>query len=398
MSERFNTCKDKIAYWAAQFKDQIDLLLHDRTASNAKFLQDSFAGVAITPIKSQIGYFDVASKDNDWFTGRENELEKLKRVLEFSSTSSISSPSPNNKGANRSPARVLQRSCVVFGMGGVGKTQLALRYAWASKTRYKYTFWIRAEDDASLAESYLGFGRRLGVLRGPAKDLSEDIAMVNQWLTTSEYNNPYLCQSLTSLDPDWLVVFDNVENPRYLDHYWPRCNHGSILLTAQDNALTFRTSDSIALKSLPSKASVSLLRSLLPVSICEEDATQIAAEVGGLPLLLVHLAGIMTESHYSTSDILHILRERGDETKAILHHDSNDSAAYQYVSTQSEHLQYQKPMEVVWALALKSLTEPARNVLELMSMMSPDNVPEKLFQEDLPDPDLQFLDIQDHYE
>lgn len=55
----------------------------------------------------------------------------------------------------------------------------------------------------------------------------------------------------------------------------------------------------------------------------------------------------MNESYYSTSDIRHILHERGEETKAILHQDSNDSAAYQYVSTQSKHLQYQKPMGVV---------------------------------------------------
>lgn len=72
-------------------------------------------------------------------------------------------------------------------MGGVGKTQLALKYAYRSKGIYKYTCWVRAEDDTSLADSFLNLGRRVGVLRGSSREVNDDIRLVRNWLTTSKW-------------------------------------------------------------------------------------------------------------------------------------------------------------------------------------------------------------------
>lgn len=134
-------------------------------------------------------------------------------------------------------------------------------------------------------------------------------------------------------DPDWLLIFDNVEDPKLLDTYWPPCSHGSILLTAHSSDSRYTTTEKLLLRSLSPQASVNLLKSLVEDHVEPKGLEIVATEIGGLPLLLFYLAGVISESHYTMHEILYTLQDRGDECNPIIRKESDDSTAYQYVTT-----------------------------------------------------------------
>ena len=78
-----------------------------------------------------------------------------------------------------------QKSCVIHGIGGVGKTQLALEYIYRSESTRSYTFWLRAHDDPNLTESFVNIGRVLGLFKGLAHDLNEYVQVTKNWLVAS---------------------------------------------------------------------------------------------------------------------------------------------------------------------------------------------------------------------
>jgi hypothetical protein len=88
----------------------------------------------------------------------------------------------------------------------VGKTQLALEYAHRHRAAYQVVWWIRAEEPATLATDYAGLADSLGlVVQEDVTNVQEIIPLVRAWLEHHE---------------DWLLIFDDVGDPAYLDEAW----------------------------------------------------------------------------------------------------------------------------------------------------------------------------------
>lgn len=94
-------------------------------------------------------------------------------------------------------------------------------------------------------------------------------------------------------------------------------------------------------------------------------------EVDGLPLLLVALGGFISHSHMYTAldDILQSLRSSRVATGHIFSDNSTNSAAFQY----------ERPINLVFRLALDQLPAAAKTVIKIMSMLSPEDIPESIF-------------------
>lgn len=105
---------------------------------------------------------------NAGFIGREDILQKLYAALESS---------PSEKASRTTSCK----SCVLHGLGGLGKSQVALEYIYRYRHQYKYIFWIRAETDAVLAESFLSILPKAGIDPGAAA-LDRKIEMAREWL------------------------------------------------------------------------------------------------------------------------------------------------------------------------------------------------------------------------
>lgn len=125
---------------------------------------------------------------------------------------------------------------VLCGMGGVGKTEVAIEYAFSRREKYDAIFWVDAETGQKLNASYAHIARKLA-LQGSSKLQHDDTAnrkLVQTWLskplTTPNQQRSLDARNLAS----WLLIFDNVDDPKILNDYWPVNGGGSVILTSRN--------------------------------------------------------------------------------------------------------------------------------------------------------------------
>ena len=226
------------------------------------------------------------------FIGRERELDQIRELLEIS------------HGDN--PSR-----CAVYGMPGVGKTQLALKYSVASYSvdRYTYIFWVSATTVEKLSQ---GLVKILDLLRLPDRfnpDQSAKLTAVLQWLEISSSKS----------GRKWLLVLDNANRSilRDIRNFLPRTNSaGSILFTTRTKDLA----DDLASVQGRTNSSIELqppdlhdaTRMLLRSGGFGEDpsyllkAHEVVNSVGRLPLAVDQAASFMRQTDCSIDDLLAI--------------------------------------------------------------------------------------------
>jgi len=132
------------------------------------------------------------------FTGREQILAELRTALDS-----------NEPGVWKQ---------AIWGMAGVGKTQIANEYAYRYKDSYKAIWWIRSEEPTILASDYAALSNELG-LEIDSKDQAITIGAVRRWL---EHNS------------GWLLIFDNAAKPADIEEYLPRAGYGHVLITSKN--------------------------------------------------------------------------------------------------------------------------------------------------------------------
>ena len=130
---------------------------------------------------------------------------------------------------------------VLHGLGGMGKTQLAITYLTDYNSKYSAAFWINANDEDSIKLSFIVIARQI-YKKHPStnalasldaeKDLQRTVDAVLSWLSLS--NNTR-----------WLLVYDNYDNPKVagnknptaidIRRFMPSCNHGSIIVTTRSS-------------------------------------------------------------------------------------------------------------------------------------------------------------------
>jgi len=171
-----------------------------------------------------------------------------------------------------------------------------------------------------------------------------------------------------------------------LKPYWPRSTRGSIIVTSQDPQFAQTTSSEICLKPFDrADGSKLLLRHLRKdeSSTQSTDARRISDELGGLPLAIAHVAGYLAESRASLGDCLELLKER------------RNSARIFSIAPPMTIFQYEKTLGTVWDVALQRLDRDALTLIQVLSMMNPDGVPEDMLRGDHREPELAFLDSGD---
>ena len=109
-------------------------------------------------------------------------------------------------------------------------------------------------------------------------------------------------------------------------------------------------------------------------------AKKISSEVGGLPIILSHLAGFASHSRCTLMDLLELLQQPS-AFKEIWAYDSRTSSTFQY----------RAPMSKLWGLALQELSSEAVQTLRILALLSPDGVPEAMLMGDWTDPEIAFL-------
>ena len=161
----------------------------------------------------------VPQIDEEDFVGRETELEQLRTWL---------APRPKR-----------QNVVALYGLGGIGKTQLSIHFARRSIDTYTSIFWLNAQDESILKAGLAGLAAQVMGEQKSATDSHEEermVQQVRQWFSQPDNDG-------------WLVLYDNYDNPLVsgitsttsydIRDYFPHRGHGSILITTRSPRLTF---------------------------------------------------------------------------------------------------------------------------------------------------------------
>jgi tetratricopeptide (TPR) repeat protein/CO dehydrogenase nickel-insertion accessory protein CooC1 len=155
------------------------------------------------------------------------------------------------------------------GLGGVGKTQVALEYVHRFGAAYDLVYWINAEPKVLIDTAFADLGERLGLARQPNVLLS--IRAVQEALSSGERFSR------------WLLVFDNVEDYADIERFLPQGWHGDVLVTTRNQA--WDKTSVVPVELFTRAESVAHLRRRVP-EMSAEDADQIADLLGDLPIAL----------------------------------------------------------------------------------------------------------------
>ncbi len=157
------------------------------------------------------------------FVGRKEELIRIKEAFQ-----------------NHESQRKVVLLC---GLGGIGKTQLAVAFLKRHRDIYSAIFWLNDKNEDTLKQSFAGIAKRLcseypssALLRTAAeeKDADRIVAVIKKWLSI-RWNT------------QWILIFDNVDNPKLpgisdpqaydIRLYFPEAHQGSILITTRSSHL-----------------------------------------------------------------------------------------------------------------------------------------------------------------
>ncbi len=188
--------------------------------------------------------------------------------------------------AGRRPSAV-----VLYGMPGVGKTELACELAHRRRRAGRVTWWVAAEDPAGTAAGLADLAAALGI----GRYAREEDTRAALWAELDR-------------SPGWVLVFDNADEPARLEPYLPTAVHGDVIITSRDQAWR-RLARPIAVPSL--------LRSESVAYVVERsgDSDAVAAGalaelLGDLPLALQQACAYVEQTGMSVPDYVRLFRSQ----------------------------------------------------------------------------------------
>ena len=131
----------------------------------------------------------VPSRRNALFTGREEVLSQLRELAK--------------KGT---PAALTQ---AITGLGGIGKTQTAVEYAYQYRNQYEAVLGLQADTEENMIGSYQQMARALGLPEQHEKESEQVVAAVKRWFRGHA---------------GWLLIVDNADEPKEVMPYLPQGN------------------------------------------------------------------------------------------------------------------------------------------------------------------------------
>jgi tetratricopeptide (TPR) repeat protein len=284
---------------------------------------------------------------NFHFTGRENELLALRETL---------------WSAPRGTSTV-----ALTGLGGVGKSQIAVEYAYRYQSEYEAVWFIRATRSAQARKDLLALSRELGFPTGEAlpSDLESALEAVRK----------------DAVNRRWLFVVDDARSPESVEAVLPNFHGrvGHVIITSTDENWA-GTASTQGIEPMDGPTSLRYLRARLPHP--DADLERLAEFCAGLPAAMEVAAAHLRESPQSIEEYLRRVQD-------------NSLEPFGYRPTG-----YPQPLDQTFVAAMDDVvaaSPPAGELLKLVSLMASAPLPVGLFRNlrraiaDLPNPYLASL-------
>jgi tetratricopeptide (TPR) repeat protein len=286
---------------------------------------------------------------NIHFTGREDELRDLRGSL-----------------TSDQPGRRVQ---VICGLGGIGKTQLALEYLYRNKEQYNIVWWINADEPATLALGFARLGTQLGMHIPEGTGLDDIRHAVRRVLDTRS---------------DWLLIFDNAAGVDDIRNYIPIERKGHVLITSR-NPNWEAIARPFPLKPMKRVDSVQFLLHRTGINKPDTAVGMLAQALGDLPLAMEQAAACIERTRMDFGGYLKRFETHWAELLAETKQTGD----------------YPDSVEMTWEISFRQLQEEAPEaaaLLNLLAFLGPDAIPRSMLRDGaamLPD-ELATVAANDH--
>src|SRR6266516_1736392 len=287
--------------------------------------------------------WNVPHRRNPFFTGREDILIHLYTVL------------------RSSKAAVLTQAQAISGLGGIGKTQVAVEYAYRYRDHYQAIFWINATSRDAISADFVILAALLDLPEQQEKDQDIVLRAVNRWLSSHTH---------------WLLILDNVDDLEMIVDFLPVTGTGDVLITTRLQALG-TVAQRIEVEKMELDEGVMFLlrrtKVLAPGTSLDQVpkekqalATEIVMALDGLPLALDQAGAYIEETRCGLSQYLNLYGTRRKELllrRGRFPIDHPDSVA------------------ATWSLSFQQVEQEnlaAADLLRLCAFLSPEAIPEEI--------------------
>ncbi|KAJ5649352.1 uncharacterized protein N7484_003075 [Penicillium longicatenatum] len=293
-------------------------------------------------------HYVIPSIASHHFTGRVDTLSSLKHKIFFQKKT---------------------YEVALFGLGGAGKTQVALQLAyWAKEHMPGHSiFWVSASSEGSFKQAYSEIARQLAIHK--ATDDETVMQLVQRYLS-SEAAGP------------WLLIVDNADNLELLFGsadvpglygYLPDSRSGVMLLTTRSRevAVSFAERDIIEIqKMMPAEATALFEKVVDKALLCGRQSTaQLLEELNLLPLAITQAAAYMNRNNILTSRYLELMHGTEHDRIGLMSRHFHD------------HTRYPDTVATTWLISFKRIRESdaaAAELLAFISFIEPKAIPRSL--------------------
>ena len=263
---------------------------------------------------------------NPNFTGRVELLRELREALDGEKSAALTQ--------------------AIHGLGGVGKTQLAVEYAYRYANNYSLIWWVRSETPESLNADWEALARRMNLVS--QEDQLEQSQVIE------------IVRGALEQRTEWLLVFDNAPDPNAIESYIPHGSAGHVVVTSR-YAAWGGVARPLPVKVWEPRESVEFL--LKRTGQEDEDvAGELADELGYLPLALEQATAYVEHAGRALAGYLGLFHER---KLALFKHGSSGSDEKATVAT---------TWDISFEQARKD-SSAAVDLLRLCAFLGPDNIP-----------------------
>jgi len=261
---------------------------------------------------------------NARFTGRTQDLQRLRREL-------------------RAEGRAVVLPVALQGLGGIGKTQLALEYVHRFKSSYDLIWWIQADPPQFIDTALTDLGVEL--------KLSSEVTATEGVRATLE------ALRRGTLTRRWLLVFDNADDLAHVQNFLPQGGGGHLLLTSRNPDWAERANP-IQVDVFQREESVAHLRGRAG-AITSEQAGRVAQALGDLPIAVAAAGAWLSETGTSVVEYLNAIERHGAGTRSV---------------------------QATWDLSLQRLQEQspgAYRLLQILSVLAPETALDLIYSDRL---------------
>ncbi|MCP4545492.1 MAG: tetratricopeptide repeat protein, partial [bacterium] len=257
-------------------------------------------------------------------------------------------------GSPDQPTAIIQKQKqAIHGLGGIGKTRLAIEYAWQYGSHYEAILFVPAGSPEKLRSNLAALARAnlLNLPEWKERDEQAEYGAVLRWLRQN---------------PDWLLILDNVDTEdaaQAVDKLLPVLTEGHVLVTSRLSrwsAIREQFLDTIS----PEAGRDFLLERTEgkrePATDDADQARELAETLGGLPLALQQAAAYIAYHHLSFAE--YRAEWAAERARVLEWYDSRE-------------MQYPASVAVTWQRILEQLEPASRTILRLAAFLAPDPIP-----------------------